>query len=82
MFGNNPYQSGSMTQPMQQNPMNNIYGMFGGAQNLQQQATLLQQRIPVGMTPEQYANQLLQNGQLTQDRLNWAMGVANKFYGR
>lgn len=82
MFGNNPYQSGPMAQPMQQNPTNNIYDMFGGAQNLQQQATLLQQRIPVGMTPEQYANQLLQNGQLTQDRLNWAMGVANQFYGR
>ena len=42
----------------------------------------LQQRIPVGMTPEQYANQLLQSGQITQDRLNWAMGIANKFYGR
>ena len=82
MFGNNPYQFGPMVQPMQQNPMNNIYDIFGGAQNLQQQATLLQQRIPVGMTPEQYANQLLQNGQLTQDRLNWAMGVANQFYGR
>lgn len=82
MFGNNPYQSGPMAQPMRQNPMNNVYDMFGGAQNLQQQATLLQQRIPVGMTPEQYANQLLQNGQITQDRLNWAMGIVNQFYGR
>ena len=59
-----------------------VYGIFGGAQNFQQQASLLQQRIPVGVTPEQYANQLLQSGQITQDRLNWAMNIANQFYGR
>ena len=82
MFGNNPYRQGPMNPPVQQNPMNNVYGIFGGAQNFQQQANLLQQRIPVGMTPEQYANQLLQSGQITQDRLNWAMSVANQFYGR
>ena len=71
-----------MASPMQQNPMNNVYGIFGGAQNFQQQANLLQQRIPVGLTPEQYANQLLQSGQLTQERLNWAMNIANQYYGR
>lgn len=80
MFSNNLYQQVPMAQP--QTPANDIYSMFGGAQNLQQQVNQLQQRIPVGMTPEQYANQLLQSGQITQDRLNWAMGIANKFYGR
>lgn len=78
MFSNNLYQQVPMAQPQ----TNDIYGMFGGAQNLQQQVNQLQQRIPVGMTPEQYANQLLQSGQITQDRLNWAMGIANKYYGR
>ena len=82
MYGNNPYGQAPMTPPVQQNPMNNVYGIFGGAQNFQQQASLLQQRIPVGVTPEQYANQLLQSGQITQDRLNWAMNIANQFYGR
>lgn len=80
MFGNNPFQQVPMAQPQAQ--VNDIYNMFGGAQNLQQQVNQLQQRIPVGMSPEQYANQLLQNGQITQDRLNWAMNIANKFYGR
>lgn len=80
MFGNNPFQQVPMAQPKAQ--VNDIYNMFGGAQNLQQQVNQLQQRIPVGMSPEQYANQLLQNGQITQDRLNWAMNIANKFYGR
>lgn len=76
-----------MSQPVQQNniapnPMNTIYNMFGGAQNFQMQANQLQQSIPIGMTPEAYANQLLQNGQITQDRLNWAMQTANSLYGR
>lgn len=63
-------------------PMNTIYNMFGGVQNFQMQANQLQQKIPVGMTPESYANQLLQNGQLSQERLNWAMQTVNSFYGR
>ena len=82
MFGNNPYGQAPIAPPIQQNPMSNVYSIFGGAQNFQQQANALQQKIPVGMSPEQYANQLLQSGEITQDRLNWAMGVANKFYGR
>lgn len=64
------------------NPMDTIYNMFGGVQNFQMQANHLQQSIPIGMTPEGYANQLLQNGRLTQDRLNWAMQTANSLYGR
>lgn len=63
-------------------PMNTIYNMFGGVQNFQMQANQLQQKMPVGMTPESYANQLLQNGQLSQERLNWAIQTVNSFYGR
>lgn len=63
-------------------PMSTIYNMFGGVQNFQMQANQLQQRIPMGMTPEAYANQLLQNGQLSQERLNWAMQTVNSCYGR
>lgn len=64
------------------NPMDTIYNMFGGAQNFQQQVNQIQQRIPMGMTPESYANQMVQNGQLSQDRLNWAMQTANSIFGR
>lgn len=63
-------------------PMNTLYNMFGGVQNFQMQANQLQQRIPMGMSPEAYANQLLQSGQLTQERLNWAMQTVNSYYGR
>lgn len=63
-------------------PMNALYNMFGGVQNFQTQANQLQQKIPLGMTPESYANQLLQSGQLSQERLNWAMQTVNSFYGR
>ena len=62
--------------------MNMLYNMFGGVQNFQMQANQLQQKIPMGMTPEAYANQLLQSGQLTQERLNWAMQTVNSYYGR
>ena len=34
------------------NPMDTIYNMFGGAQNFQMQVNQLQQKIPMGMTPE------------------------------
>lgn len=64
------------------NPMDTIYNMFGGAQNFQQQVNQIQQRIPMGMTPESYVNQMVQNGQLSQDRLNWAMQTANSIFGR
>lgn len=64
------------------NPMDTIYNMFGGAQNFQMQVNQLQQKIPMGMTPESYANQMVQNGQLSQERLNWAMQTVNSFYGR
>lgn len=64
------------------NPMDTIYNMFGGAQNFQQQVNQIQQKIPMGMTPESYANQMVQNGQLSQDRLNWAMQTANSIFGR
>lgn len=73
MFPNNNYAP---------DPMNTLYNMFGGVQNFQMQANQLQQRIPMGMTPEAYANQLLQSGQLTQERLNWAMQTVNSYYGR
>lgn len=64
------------------NPMDTIYNMFGGAQNFQQQVNQIQQKIPMGMTPESYVNQMVQNGQLSQDRLNWAMQTANSIFGR
>lgn len=64
------------------NPMDTIYNMFGGAQNFQMQVNQLQQKIPMGMTPETYANQMVQNGQLSQERLNWAMQTVDSFYGR
>lgn len=64
------------------NPMNAIYNMFGGAQNFQQQVNQLQQKIPMGMTPEAYANQMVQTGQLSQERLKWAMQTVNSYYGR
>ena len=63
-------------------PMNTLYNMFGGVQNFQMQANQLQQRIPTGMTPEAYANQLVQSGQVSQERLNWAMQTVNSYYGR
>lgn len=63
-------------------PMNALYNMFGGVQNFQMQANQLQQRIPVGMSPEAYANQLVQSGQVSQERLNWAMQTVNSYYGR
>lgn len=63
-------------------PMNTLYNMFGGVQNFQMQANQLQQRIPVGMSPEAYANQLVQSGQVSQERLNWAMQTVNSCYGR
>ena len=75
-----------MSQPIPQmsapDPMTSLYNMFGGIQNFQVQANQLQQKIPAGMTPESYANQLLQSGQLTQERLNWAMQTVNSFYRR
>lgn len=80
------FQNNMIPQPVQQsiapNPMNTIYNMFGGVQNFQMQANQIQQSIPTGMSPEMYANHLVQNGQLSQDRLNWAMQTANSLYGR
>ena len=73
MFPNNNYAP---------DPMNMLYNMFGGVQNFQMQANQLQQKIPMGMTPEAYANQLVQSGQVSQERLNWAMQTVNSYYGR
>lgn len=68
-----------MINPMMQNLMN----QFGGPQELQRRMNEVQNNLSqMNITPEQYLNQQLQNGQLSKERLNWAIQQANMCMGR
>lgn len=70
-------------------PMQLIYQRFGGAQQFQQafnnaQVMVQQKCQELQMTPEQLANHMVQNGQLSQQALQTAMQMAQpvkQFFG-
>lgn len=63
--------------------MSQLMNQFGGPQQFQQRLNAAQQQLQqMNMSPEQFLNQQVQNGQLSQDRLNWAIEQANQAYGR
>lgn len=59
-------------QPFDQNMMNNIM------QTSQKMANDLK---AMNMTPQQYLEQAMINGQVTQDRYEWARQMANQVLG-
>lgn len=63
-------QNGGMN--FDQNTMNQIQ---------QASATLQQQLRQMNMTPEQYLQQAMTNGAVSQDRYNWARQMANAVMG-
>lgn len=63
--------------------MQNLMNQFGGPQELQRRMNEVQNNLSqMNITPEQYLNQQLQNGQLSKERLNWAIQQANMCMGR
>lgn len=74
---NNPF-GGPQNMP---DPMQMIYNQFGGAQNFQQCFNQTQQMVAqrcqeLNMTPEQLAQQMLQNGQISPQAYQNAMNAA------
>lgn len=59
-------------QPFDQNTLNNIM------QTSQKMANDLK---AMNMTPQQYLEQAMTNGQVTQDRYEWARQMANQVLG-
>ena len=66
----NPFYRNHQKQ-VQQTPMN-LQGML---QNVMKQ-------IPVGMTPEQFVRQKIQNGEMTQQQFEQYAQIANNIMGR
>lgn len=60
-----------------------LVSQFGGPQQFQQALNSVQSQLyQCNMSPEQFIQNKLQSGELTQDRLNAAIQKANMFTGR
>lgn len=73
-----PQQMMQPTQPMI-NPQSPILARFGGFSNFMQ---MYNQFANSGMNPQMMVQQMLSNGQITQDQFNQAAQLANQLTGR
>lgn len=58
------------------NQQDNIFGPFGGMMNFMTQLNQFQQGIQGN--PQQMVQNLLQNGQMSQEQYNWFSGMAQQ----
>ena len=72
MYGSMPNQQPSFSMS---SPINN-YG------NILQRATQLAQNLPQNFNPQMIAQQMVANGQVSQQQLQQAMQIANQLTGR
>lgn len=61
--------------------MNNIFQMFGGIQNFQNQFNQFKQQIG-NQNPQQMVQQLLDSGRMSQQQFNQLRQMANQIMGR
>lgn len=61
--------------------MNNIFQMFGGMQNFQNQFNQFKQQIG-NQNPQQMVQQLLDSGRMSQQQFNQLSQMANQIMGR
>lgn len=61
--------------------MNNIFQMFGGIQNFQNQFNQFKQQIG-NQNPQQMVQQLLDSGRMSQQQFNQLGQMANQIMGR
>lgn len=61
--------------------MNNIFQMFGGMQNFQNQFNQFKQQIG-NQNPQQMVQQLLDSGRMSQQQFNQLGQMANQIMGR
>lgn len=61
--------------------MNNIFQMFGGIQNFQNQFNQFKQQIG-NQNPQQMVQQLLDSGRMSQQQFNQLSQMANQIMGR
>ena len=63
--------------------MNNIFNMFGGIQNFQNQFNLFKQNMAQQNTdPKQKVQELLNSGQMTQQQFEQLRQIANRITGK
>lgn len=61
--------------------MNNIFQMFGGMQNFQNQFNQFKQQIG-NQNPQQMVQQLLDSGRMSQQQFNQLSQMANQIMGK
>lgn len=65
-----------------QEQMQMAMGYFGGPQTFQQCVNDANNNLQqMGMNPQQYLQQQLQSGNISQDRMQYAMQMANQILG-
>lgn len=63
--------------------MNNIFNMFGGIQNFQNQFNLFKQNMSQqNMDPKQKVQELLNSGKMTQQQFEQLRQIANRITGK
>lgn len=63
--------------------MNNIFNLFGGIQNFQNQFNLFKQNMAQQNTdPKQKVQELLNSGQMTQQQFEQLRQIANRITGK
>lgn len=68
-------------QSWEEHRMNNIFQMFGGMQNFQNQFNQFKQQIG-NQNPQQMVQQLLDSGRMSQQQFNQLGQMANQIMGR
>jgi hypothetical protein len=78
---NNPMM-GAGQPPMQNgfNPNNQVFNMFGGYQNFMNGFNAFAQQMQ--QDPRQQAQQLMSNGQMSQQQFEWCRQMANMITGK
>ena len=63
--------------------MNNIFNLFGGIQNFQNQFNLFKQNMSQqNMDPKQKVQELLNSGKMTQQQFEQLRQIANRITGK
>ena len=64
--------------------MNNIFAMFGGLQNFQNQFNAFKQQFNMqnNISPQEKVQQLLNSGQMTQQQFDQLRQIANQITGK
>jgi hypothetical protein len=68
---------------MNEQMMSLLMQQAGGPVEFQRNVNNVQNLLSqANMSPEQYVQRLVQSGQISQEKVNWAMQMANNMMGR